>query len=97
MQPRLHFTGHALLPPTPFNSVQPYRKQRCHALVLLGYDFALPVLVVALGCFFSVSTLVLLFQVRRGELQACAVPSFHRLALLSGVGGCPRLLLIGGR
>lgn len=46
--------------------MQPYRKQRCHALVLLGYDFALPVLVVALGCFFSVSTLVLLFQVRRG-------------------------------
>lgn len=44
-------------------TLQPYRKRRCHLLVLLGYDFVLPVLVVALGCFFSVTTLVLLFQV----------------------------------
>lgn len=45
--------------------MQPYRKQRCHTLMLIGYDFVLPILVVALGCFFSVTTLVLLFQVSR--------------------------------
>ncbi|KAI7845451.1 hypothetical protein COHA_001001 [Chlorella ohadii] len=49
-------------PDAPAGLFYPYRKQRCHTLMLIGYDFVLPILVVALGCFFSVTTLVLLFQ-----------------------------------
>jgi hypothetical protein len=37
-----------------------YRKPR-HPLLLAGYDIVLPILVAALGMFFCVSTLVLLF------------------------------------
>lgn len=37
-----------------------YWKRR-HPAMLLGYDIVLPVLVVALGCFFSVTTLALTF------------------------------------
>lgn len=60
-------------------TLQPYRKRRCHPLVLLGYDFVLPVLVVALGCFFSVTTLVLLFQVGRFLCFVFLCLFFHAL------------------
>lgn len=39
-----------------------YRKPRSHAAITVGYDIVLPILVFSLGCFFSVATLVLLFQ-----------------------------------
>jgi hypothetical protein len=38
-----------------------YRKPR-HQLVMIGYEIVLPILVVGLGGFFSISTLILLFQ-----------------------------------
>jgi hypothetical protein len=53
---------HVPHPDAPAGLFYAYRKQRCHTLWLLAYDFVLPILVVALGCFFSVTTLVLLFQ-----------------------------------
>lgn len=39
-----------------------YRKPRKYAAWTLGYDVVFPLMVVALGLFFSISTLVLLFQ-----------------------------------
>jgi hypothetical protein len=49
-----------------------YRKPR-HQLWWVAYELVLPLLVISLGCFFSVCTLVLLFQVGAGLGAACRV------------------------
>ena len=55
-------------PSAPPGLMWPYRKPRRYALYLVAYDIVLPFLVVSLGMFFSISTLVLLFQVGAGML-----------------------------
>ena len=49
-------------PDAPPGLMWAYRKPR-HQLVWIAYELVLPFLVISLGCFFSVCTLVLLFQV----------------------------------
>ena len=39
-----------------------YRKPRPHWAITVSYDIVLPILVLCLGCFFSVSTLVELWK-----------------------------------
>ncbi|PSC70040.1 Amino acid transporter isoform A [Micractinium conductrix] len=53
---------HEPAPDAPAGLMFRYRKPRRYPFFTLAYDIVLPCLVTALGCFFSVATLVLLFQ-----------------------------------
>ena len=76
-------------PDAPPGLMWAYRKPR-HQLWWIAYELVLPLLVISLGCFFSVCTLVLLFQVGEG----CWVAGFWVAGYVGGTyAGCCVLIL----